>query len=69
MIRAPQLERRCRQDDACVARRWSVDAASQMRGRINLDAFPRGITVAGRSREMPERGDPDRGENHDHRRD
>jgi hypothetical protein len=31
-----------------VRRRSSAGAASQMRGRINLDAFPRGITVAGR---------------------
>jgi hypothetical protein len=53
MIRAPQLERRCRQDDAC-ARRWSVDAAGQARGRIKLDAFRRGTTVADMLREMLE---------------
>jgi hypothetical protein len=59
MIRAPQFERRKRQNPKRVRRRSSAGAASQMRGRINLDAFPRGITVAGRSREMPDRGVPD----------
>jgi hypothetical protein len=61
MIRAPQLERWCRQDDACVARRWSVDAAGQMRGRIKLDAFQRGVTVADVLREMLEGAVPEHG--------
>ena len=61
MIRAPQLERRCRQDDAYVARRWSVDAAGQMRGRIKLDAFQRGVTVADVLREMLEGAVPEHG--------
>ena len=61
MIRAPQLERRRRQDDACVTRRWSVDAAGQMHGRIKLDAFQRGVTVADMLREMPERAFPNDG--------
>ena len=61
MIRAPQLERRCRQDDACVARRWSVDAAGQMRGRIKLNAFQRGVTVADMLREMLEGAVPEHG--------
>ena len=61
MIRAPQLERRRRQGDACVARRWSADAAGQMRGRINLDAFQRGVTVADMLREMPEHASPNDG--------
>ena len=61
MIRAPQLERRCRQDDACVARRWSADAAGQMRGRIKLDAFQRGVTVADMLREMLEGAVPEHG--------
>ena len=61
MIRAPQLERWCRQDDACVARRWSVDAAGQMRGRIKLDAFQRGVTVADMAREMLEGAVPEHG--------
>ena len=52
MIRAPQLEPRRRQDDACVIRRWSEDAASQVRGRIKLDAFRRGTTVTDMLREM-----------------
>ena len=61
MIRAPQLERWCRQDDACVARRWSVDAAGQMRGRIKLDAFQRGVTVADMLREILEGAFPEHG--------
>ena len=61
MIRAPQLERRCRQGDACVARRWSVDAAGQMRERIKLDAFQRGVTVADMLREMLEGAVPEHG--------
>jgi hypothetical protein len=52
MIRAPQLERRRRQDDACVTRRWSEDAAGQVRGRIKLDAFRRGTTLTDRLHEM-----------------
>ena len=54
MIRAPQLERRRRQGDAHLARRWSVDAAGQARGRIKLDAFQRGVTAAGMPCEMLE---------------
>ena len=50
MIRAPQLEPRRRQDDACVT--WSEDAASQVRGRIKLDAFRRGTTVTDMLHEM-----------------
>jgi hypothetical protein len=61
MIRAPQLERRRRQDDACVARRWSVDAAGQMRGRIKLNAFQHGVTVADMLREIPEHASPNDG--------
>jgi hypothetical protein len=53
MIRAPQSERRCRQDDAC-ARRWSPDTAGQARGRIKLDAFRRGTTIADILREILE---------------
>ena len=52
MIRAPQLEPRRRQDDACMTRRWSEDAASQVRGRIKLDAFRRGTTVTDMLHEM-----------------
>jgi hypothetical protein len=37
-----------------MARRWSVDAAGQARGRIKLDAFRRGTTVADMLREMLE---------------
>ena len=54
MTSAPQSERRRRQDDAHMARRWSVDAAGQARGRIKLDAFRRGTTVADMLREMLE---------------
>jgi hypothetical protein len=61
MIRAPQLERRCRQDDACFARRWSVDAAGQMRGCIKLDNFRSGTTVTDMLREMLERAFPEGG--------
>jgi hypothetical protein len=61
MIRAPQLERRCRQDHAGAARRWSADVAGQMRGRIKLDAFQRGVTVADILREMPEHASPNDG--------
>ena len=58
MIRAPQLERRRRQDDACVTRRWSVGTAGQVHGRIKLDAFQRGVTVADMLREIPEHALP-----------
>ena len=61
MIRAPQLERRRRQDDACVTRRWSVDTAGQVHGRIKLDAFQRGVTVADMLREIPEHALPNDG--------
>jgi hypothetical protein len=54
MIRAPQLERRRRQDDARVTRRWSVGTAGQVHGRIKLDAFRRGTTVADMLRQMLE---------------
>ena len=50
MIRAPQLEPRRRQDDACITRRWSEDAA--VRGRFKLDAFRRGTTVTDMLREL-----------------
>jgi hypothetical protein len=52
MIRAPQLEPRRPQDDSCITRRWSEDAASQVRGRIELDAFRRGTTVTDMLREL-----------------
>ena len=61
MIRAPQLERWCRQDDACVARRWSVDTAGHARRRINFEAFQRGATVADMLREMLEGAVPKHG--------
>jgi hypothetical protein len=61
MIRAPQLERRRRQDDACVTRRRSVGATGQVRGRIKLDAFQHGVTVADMLREIPEHASPDDG--------
>jgi hypothetical protein len=54
MIRAPQLERRRRQDDTCVTRRWSVATAGQACGRIEFDAFQRGVTVTDMLREMPQ---------------
>ena len=60
MIRAPQLERRRRQDDACVTRRWSVGTAGQVHGRIKLDAFQRGVTVAD-MREIPQHASPNDG--------
>ena len=59
MIRAPQLERRRRQDDACVTRRWSVGTAGQVHGRIKLDAFQRGVTVADMLREILAKALPD----------
>jgi hypothetical protein len=52
MIRAPQLEPRRPQDDSCITRRWSEDAASQARGRIELDAFRRGTTITDMLHEM-----------------
>jgi len=60
MIRAPQLERRRRQDDARVTGRWSVGTAGQVHGRIKLDAFQRGVTVAD-MREIPEHASPNAG--------
>ena len=61
MIRAPQLERRRRQDDACVTRCWSVGTAGHVQGRIKLDAFQRGVTVADVLREMLEGAVPEHG--------
>jgi hypothetical protein len=61
MIRAPQLERRRRQDDARVTHRWSVGTAGQVHGRIKLDAFQRGVTVADMLREIPEHALPNDG--------
>jgi hypothetical protein len=52
MTSAPQSERRRWQDDAHMACRWNV--ADQARGRIKLDAFRRGPTVADMLREMLE---------------
>ena len=52
MIRASQVEPRRRQDDAWVTRRWSEDAAGQVRGRIKLDASRRGTTVTDMLHEM-----------------
>ena len=61
MIRAPQLERRRRQDDARVTRRWSVGTAGQVHGRIKLDAFQRGVTIADMLCEIPECASPSDG--------
>ena len=61
MIRAPQLERRRRQDDARVTRCWSLGTAGQVHGRIKLDAFQRGVTVADMLREIPEHASPNAG--------
>jgi hypothetical protein len=61
MIRAPQLDRRRRQDDACVTRRWSVGTAGQVQGRIKLDAFQRGVTVADMLHEIPQHASPNDG--------
>jgi hypothetical protein len=61
MTSAPQSERRRRQDDAHMARRWSVDTAGQARGRIKFEAFRRGVTVADMLREMLERAFPEDG--------
>ena len=52
MIRAPQSKQRKRQDDVSVTRRWSVDAAGQVRGRVKLDALRRGTTVTDMLHEM-----------------
>ncbi len=61
MIRVPQLERRRRQDDACLTRCWSVGTAGQLQGRIKLDAFQHGVTVADMLREIPEHALPNDG--------
>ena len=62
MIRAPQLERRRRQDDACVTRRrWSVGTAGQACGRIEFDAFQCGVTVTDMLREIPQHASPNDG--------
>jgi len=61
MTSAPQSERRRRQDDAHMARRWSVDTAGQARGRIKFEAFGRGVTVADMLREIPEQASPNDG--------
>jgi hypothetical protein len=60
MIRAPQLERRRRQDDACLTRCWSVGTAGQVHGRIKLDVFQRGVTVADMC-EIPQHASPNAG--------
>jgi hypothetical protein len=60
MTSAPQSERRRRQDDAHVACRWSVDTGGQARGRIKLDAFQHGVTVAD-MREVPQHASPNAG--------
>jgi hypothetical protein len=44
-----------------MARRWSVDAAGQARGRIKFEAFRRGVTVANIAREMLEGTVPEHG--------
>jgi hypothetical protein len=54
MTSAPPSEWRCRQDDAHMARRWSVETAGQAHGRIKFEAFRRGVTVADMLREMLE---------------
>ena len=59
MIRAPQLERRRRQDDACLTRCWSVGTAGHVQGRIKLDAFQHGVTVADMLCEMLEGAVPE----------
>jgi hypothetical protein len=61
MTSAPQSERRRRQDDAHMARRWSLDTAGQARGRIKFEAFRHGVTVADMLREIPEHASPDDG--------
>jgi hypothetical protein len=44
-----------------MARRWSPDTAGQVSGRIKLDAFQRGVTVADILREIPEHASPNDG--------
>jgi hypothetical protein len=61
MTSAPQSERRRRQDDAHMARRWSLDTAGQARGRIKFEAFRRGVTVADMLREMLDGAVPEHG--------
>ena len=61
MTSAPQSERRGLQDDAHMARHWSVDTAGQARGRIKFEAFRRGVTVADMLREIPEHASPNDG--------
>ena len=61
MTSAPQSERRRRQDDAHMARRWSVDTGGQARGSINFASFQHGVKVAGMRREMPEHTSPNDG--------
>ena len=61
MIRAPQLERQRRQNDACVTRCWSEDAVDHARGRIELEASRRGRTVTDLLHEMLERASPEDG--------
>ena len=61
MTSAPRSERRRRQDNAHMARRWSVDTAGQARGRIKFEAFQHGVKVAGMLRNMPEHASPNDG--------
>lgn len=61
MTGAPPSEWRCRQDDVCVARRWSVDTAGQARGRIQFKAFRRCVAVVDTPREMLEGAVPEHG--------
>ena len=61
MIRAPQLERRRRQDDAHTARRQSLNTSGQVHGRVKLDAFQHGVTVADILREIPQYASPNDG--------
>ena len=61
MTSAPQSKRRREQDDAHIARRWSVDTAGQARGRIDFASFQHGVKVAGILREMPEHASPNDG--------
>jgi hypothetical protein len=61
MTSAPPSERRRRQDDAHMARRWTVRTAGQACGRINFVAFQHGVKVAGTLREMPEHASPNDG--------
>ena len=61
MTSAPQSERRRRQDDAHMARRWSVDTAGQARGRIKVVAFRCVVSVVDVLRAMLKRGFPEHG--------